>query len=300
MVVGDTRRGGQPLALRSGFVDVGALRLHHTFAGRGAPAIVFVHGLGSSGYIEWRFNLSELARRHRVLAPDLPGFGRSAKPAEGYGVSLFARSLEGYLRALRLRSAVLVGASMGGRVAMEVALHRPELVRKLVLVNTLGLGRPSLQLPYPVVMVPRVGEAVMGLLRGALRRSSGHSIRRLARRMGFSGDLERTMDDAYLAELLELHEAEGYHRAYLATVRSLARPGPLARAPDVISGLAQTGIPILLVWGARDPLFPLEHAERAHRDLPGSRLAVIEGAGHTPQAERPDEFNGVLDSFLRD
>jgi pimeloyl-ACP methyl ester carboxylesterase len=108
------------------------------------------------------------------------------------------------------------------------------------------------------------------------------------------------MDDAYLAELLELHEAEGYHRAYLATVRSLARPGPLARAPDVISGLAQTGIPILLVWGARDPLFPLEHAERAHRDLPGSRLAVIEGAGHTPQAERPDEFNGVLDSFLRD
>jgi pimeloyl-ACP methyl ester carboxylesterase len=301
MVVGGTRRGGQPVALRSGFVDVGDLSLHHTFGGRGTPAIVFVHGLGSSGYIEWRFNLPEMARRHRVLAPDLPGFGRSSKPSVSYGVPLFARSVEGYLRALRLRSGVLVGASMGGRVAMEVALHRPEAVRKLVLVNAFGLGRPRLQLPYPLVTLPRVGEAVLGLLRGTLRRSSGDSIRRLARRyLGFSGDLERTMDDSYLAELRELHESQGYHDAYLATVRSLARPGPLARGAELVRGLARTGIPILLVWGALDPLFPLEHAERAHRDLPGSRLAVIEGAGHTPQAERPDEFNRVLDSFFRD
>jgi pimeloyl-ACP methyl ester carboxylesterase len=301
MVVGASSRGGRLLALRSGFVDVGGLQLHHTFAGRGSPAVVFVHGLGSSGYIEWRFNLPQLARSHRVLAPDLPGFGKSAKPATGYGVPLFAGSVEGYLRSLRLRAGVLVGASMGGRVAMEVALRRPDLVRKLVLVNTLGLGRPRLRLPYPLVMVPRVGETVMGLLRGTLRRSSGDSIRRFARRyLGFSGDLERTMDDAYLAELRALHEADGYHQAYLATVRSLARPGPLARGTDLVTGLAKTGIPILLVWGAQDPLFPLEHAERAHRDLPGSRLAVIEGAGHTPQAERPDEFNRVLESFLRD
>src|SRR5919201_4922420 len=132
MSVGGTRRGQQPLALRSGFVHVESLRLHHTYGGLGTPAIVFVHGLGSSGYIEWRFNLPELARTHRVLAPDLPGFGKSAKPALGYGVPLFSRSIEGYLRTLRLRSGVLVGASMGGRVAMEVALHRPELVRKLV------------------------------------------------------------------------------------------------------------------------------------------------------------------------
>ena len=66
------------------------------------------------------------------------------------------------------------------------------------------------------------------------------------------------------------------------------------------NGQVKTGIDVLLVWGSQDPLFPLEHAERAHRKLPGSRLAVIEGAGHTPQAERPDEFNRVLESFLRD
>src|SRR5207253_6117299 len=125
-MVGGTGRVRRPLALRSGFVDVGELRLHHTFGGRGAPAVVFVHGLGSSGYIEWRFNLPELARSHRVFAPDLPGFGKSAKPTVTYGIPLFARSVEGYLRALPLGSAVLVGSSMGGRVAMEVALRRPD------------------------------------------------------------------------------------------------------------------------------------------------------------------------------
>jgi pimeloyl-ACP methyl ester carboxylesterase len=108
------------------------------------------------------------------------------------------------------------------------------------------------------------------------------------------------MDNAYLAQLRELHEAEGYHDAYLATVRSLARPGLLSRGSDLVTALARTRIPVLIVWGADDPLFPLEHAERAHRDLPGSRLAVIEGTGHTPQAEKPDEFNRVLESFLSD
>jgi pimeloyl-ACP methyl ester carboxylesterase len=300
MALGDAggtgRRRGE---LRSGFVQVGSLRLHHTVGGRGAPPVVFVHGLGSSGYIEWRFNLPSLAGSRRVLAPDLPGFGRSEKRSVRYGVPLFAKTLEGYLRALRLRPAVLVGASLGGRVVMELAIRRPEMVRKVVLVNALGLGRPNLRFAYPMLTLPRVGEAMLGLLRSGLQRSPGGSIRRLARRyLGSSGDLERTMDDAYLAELRELHEAEGYHQAYLATVRSLARPASLLQGPQLVARLRQTGLPVLLVWGADDPLFPLEHAEKAHRDLPGSRLAVIEGAGHTPQAERPDEFNRILRSFL--
>jgi pimeloyl-ACP methyl ester carboxylesterase len=295
---GPSRRPGE---LRSGFVKVGSLRLHHTFGGRGAPPVVFVHGLGSSGYIEWRFNLPSAAGFRKVLAPDLPGFGKSEKPPLSYGVPLFARTLEGYLRSLRIRSAVLVGASLGGRVVLELSIRRPELVSKVVLVNALGLGRPNLRIAYPLVTLPRIGEALMGLLRTGLTRSSGDSIRRVARRyLGGSQNFEQTMDDAYLADLRELHQAEGYHQAYLATVRSLARPGALAPGQDLASRLRRTGLPVLLIWGSEDPLFPLEHATRAHRDLPGSRLAVIEGAGHTPQAERPDEFNRVLRSFVAD
>jgi pimeloyl-ACP methyl ester carboxylesterase len=287
-------------SLHSGFVQAGSLRLHHTFGGRGTPPLVMVHGLGSSGYLEWRFNLPALAASQRVLAPDLPGFGRSERPRAGYGIPLFARAVHGYLRALRLRPVVLVGASLGGRVAIEVALTHTERVRKLVLVNAFGLGRPRPRLTYPLFAVPRVGEAVLRLTRGALRRAPPQTVRRFAGRyLRASGDLERTMDDAYLAGVRELHEAEGYHAAYLATLRSLARPGAIAQGRDVVARLARTRLPVLLVWGAEDPLFPVEHAERAHLELPGSRLAVIEGAGHTPQAERPDEFNRVVEAFLR-
>jgi pimeloyl-ACP methyl ester carboxylesterase len=258
-----------------------------------------VHGLGSSGYMEWRFNLPRLARHHAVFAPDLPGFGRSAKPRVTYGVPLFERSVTGYLEKLDVASPVLVGTSMGGRVAIEVALRHPKLMQRLVLVNALGLGRPRLRLTYPLVTVPRLGEALLGLMRTGLRRGSDEAIRGLARRyLGVAGDLERTMDEEYLADLRELHEAEGYHEAYLATVRSLTRPGPLAHSRDLVAALARSRIPVLLIWGAEDRLFPLEHALRAHREIPGSRLAVIDGAGHTPQAERPDEFNEALESFL--
>jgi pimeloyl-ACP methyl ester carboxylesterase len=276
----------------------GGLRLHHTFGGAGSP-LVFVHGLGSSGYIEWRFNLGHFARRHRVFAPDLPGFGRSEKPRARYGVPFFARTLERYLENRRLRGVTLIGASLGGRVALEMALKFPERISKLVLVNALGLGRPQVQLYYGLVTVPTVGEAFMRLAKEALHRAPPRLIRRMAGRyVGATADLERTMDDGYLSDLREMYSEAGYQAAYLSTVRSLVTPGALIGEHDLSRRLHAVRADVLLIWGADDPLFPLEHATRAHALLPGSRLAVIEGAGHTPQAERPDEFNRVLGRFL--
>ena len=286
------------VALRSGLTTVGRLTIHHTYGGRGSP-VLFIHGLGSSGYIEWRFTLPALAARHRVFAPDLPGFGRSQKPRARYGIGYFARVLDRYLEGRRLRSAAVVGTSLGGRIALELAVQYPELVSKLVLVNSLGLGRPQVQLYYPLMMVPRVGETVMGIAKGALRWAPATIIRKVAARYtGASSDLAQTMDDAYLENLREIYAEEGYPEAYLATVRSLVTVKALLGAHDVTGDLTRIKSPTLIVWGADDPLFPLEHATRAHRNLPGSRLAVIEGAGHTPQAERPEEFNRILIRFL--
>ncbi|HEX6547524.1 MAG TPA: alpha/beta hydrolase [Candidatus Dormibacteraeota bacterium] len=288
-----------PPALHSGFVTVGRLQVHHTYGGRGSP-VLFIHGLGSSGYIEWRFNLAPLARSHRVLAPDLPGFGRTDKPRTArYGIPLFARTLLRYLDAIGQRSVAVVGTSMGGRVALELALEFRTRVSKLVLVNSLGLGRPQVQLVYPLVMLPRVGEAAMRVAREAVNRAPAGVIRHFASRYtGAAADLERTMDDSYLELLREMYSAEGYADAYLATVRSMVRPSAVFGRHDLTPRLRQIKVPVLLVWGSADPLFPLAHATRAHRELPGSQLAVIEGAGHTPQAERPDEFNRVLSRFL--
>jgi pimeloyl-ACP methyl ester carboxylesterase len=288
-----------PKVLHSGMLKLGSLRVHHMHGGRGTP-VLFIHGLGSSGYMEWRFNLESAAGRHRVYAPDLPGFGRSEKPRARYSVPYFTRFIERYMDDRGLRSAAVVGASLGGRIALELALKHPKRVRKLVLVNTLGLGRPNMQLSYGLMTLPRVGEAVMKFAGDALRWAPKPMIRRVAARYaGASGNLKRHMDDDYFANLRELYAAEGYPGAYLTTIRSLITPKAVMAADhDLSNRLGEIKMPVQLIWGANDPLFPVVHAARAHSLIPGSRLAVMEGAGHTPQAERPEEFNRVLDSFL--
>jgi len=287
------------MALRTGYVKLGGLTLHHTYGGQGSP-IVFIHGLGSSGYIEWRFNLDHFTRRHRVFAPDLPGFGRSDKPASArYGIAYFARAIDRYMASRRLRRATVVGTSMGGRIALELALTRPDRVGRLVVVNSLGLGLPRVQPYYPAMLLPRVGETVMQGMKHGLRWVPSPVVRRIAARfIGARGNLEKTMSDQYLDDLREMYHAEGYPGPYLASVRSMASPRSILGGLDVSKRLATLDVPLLIIWGADDPLFPLAQARRAHELAPGSRLAVIQGAGHTPQAERPEVFNRRLDEFL--
>src|SRR5216683_3070219 len=227
-----------PTTIQPGFVDIGSLRVHHMHGGRGSP-VVFIHGLGSSGYMEWRFTLEPAAERHRVYAPDLPGYGRTEKPRARYTIPYFARFVERYIEDRGLRSVVLVGAS-------------PKMIRRVA-------GRYA----------------------------------------GASSDLERSMDDVYLGNLREMYAGDDFHNAYLSTVRSLINPRSLLGGNhDVTARLNEIKIPLQLIWGADDPLFPVSHAARAHALVKHSRLAVIEGAGHSPQAERPEEFNRVLLKFI--
>lgn len=288
--------------LKQGLVRVGGVQIHHTYGGSGSPPVLFIHGIGSSGYIEWRHNLDRFARDHRVLAPDLPGFGRSAKPRNvRYGIPYFARVIDRYLVGRRLRSAIVVGTSMGGRVAIELALSHPERIEKLVLVNALGFGLPKIQPYYPALLLPRVGEALVRGVGVGLRVAPRSLIKRVASRFAGGTAVANAMSDEYLDDLREMYASEGYPEAYSKTMRSLADPLALIMSgvADQSGKLAELARPILLIWGEKDPLFPVELATRAHARMPGSRLVLIEGAGHTPQAERPDEFNRALATFIR-
>src|SRR5256712_9966398 len=222
-----------PKRMQSGFVDMGSLRVHHMHGGRGS-AVVFVHGLGSSGYMEWRQTLEATAMRHRAFAPSLPGYGRTDKPRVRYTIPYFARFISRYMEDRGLRSAALVGTSLGGRIALEVALEQPELVRKLVLVNTLGLGRPQVrmsQMAYGLVTLPRVGEAMMRLTRDALGWAPVAVIRRVAGRYaGVSSDLKKTMGDTYPEDPREKYAAGRLPRANPSTAGSPSKPPAPLRA----------------------------------------------------------------------
>ena len=204
------------MALREGYLKLGGLTLHHTYGGLGRP-ILFIHGLGSSGYIEWRFNLERFARGNRVFAPDLPGYGKSDKPrAARYGIPYFARTIDRYLESRRIREATVVGTSMGGRIALELALNYPGRVSRLVIVNSLGLGRPKIQPYYPMMLVPRVGETLLHGMKHGLRWAPSPVIRRFAALLD-----PRLVGMPLVAHVDVMLEHPRFERAFLDEIENL-------------------------------------------------------------------------------
>src|SRR4030081_3071246 len=123
----------------------------HYVGGGGGPPLVLVHGLGSSAAVEFYYNLEPLAAHHRVLAIDLPGFCNSDNPVLDFTIEVFGKAGRDLMTSEGLERAALMGVSMGGRVALGLALECPELVERLVLVDALGVGPPRRALAYRVL-----------------------------------------------------------------------------------------------------------------------------------------------------
>src|ERR1700730_18506572 len=132
-------------------VTMDGVNIHYVCGGNGPP-LVLIHGLGSSAAVEFYYNLEPLAAHHRVLAIDLPGFGKSDKPQLQSPIELLVRAVRDLMTSEGLERAAVMGVSMGGRVALGLALDSPELVERLVLVDALGVGPPRRVFAYRVLL----------------------------------------------------------------------------------------------------------------------------------------------------
>jgi len=247
--------------MQSGFVDMGSLRVHHMHGGRGS-AVVFVHGLGSSGYMEWRRNLEAAAARHRVFAPDLPGYGRTDKPRVRYSIPYFARFIRRYIEDRGLRSVALVGTSLGGRIALEVALEQPKLVRKLVWIDqyvTLADAPPGL-VPFLAAMSVDTAPPPFVELYGAVS-----------------------------------PDGPGHFGVVLDKLRTLWTGETGVDIADLEHVVAST-----LLLAADDGGMTLEHLAAARRALPDAQVAVVPGTSHGLVMEKPHVVNQLLLGFLAD
>src|SRR2546426_11274072 len=158
-------------------VTIDGINLHYVCGGSG-PSLVLVHGLGSSAAVEFYYNLEPLAAHHRVLAIDLPGFGKSDKPVLKYTIDLFVKAVRDLMACEGLERAAVMGVSMGGRVALGLALDSPDLVERLVLVDALGVGPPRRVLAYRILLAKGLGELTLSGTARALRRMNPATIRR--------------------------------------------------------------------------------------------------------------------------
>ncbi len=264
-------------------------RVTYRIDGDGDEAILLIHGMAGSSRT-WGEVMPALARRYRVLAPDLMGHGESAKPMGDYSLGAHASGLRDLMARLGIERATVVGQSLGGGIALQLAYQHPELCDRLVLVSSGGLGRevsPILRL----LSLPG-SELVLPLVAPAFVRDKGTAVNRWLRDQGIRTSWMAEMWRAYAS----LADAEN-RRAFVRTLRSVVDLGGQTVSANDRLYLA-AALPTMILWGDHDDIIPVAHAYAAHEAIPGSRLEVFPGVRHFPQSEAPERFVEVLLDFI--
>ncbi len=272
------------------WVEVAGRAVNVCEIGEGPP-VLLVHG-HSGTWQNWLENIPHLARHHRVLAPDLPGFGRSAMPAERISIEAYARIVAELCERLEIERAAVVGNSMGGFVSAQLCVDFPQLTSGLVLVSAAGLST-----------------RYMGLSTEFFRRKSVRAFARATN--GYAGVPEARAETlvrrprlrrAVLA-MVARHPDRLSPPLASELVRGMGRPAA-PFATDAImhyhlrDRVHDISCPTLIVWGENDRLVPVESAHLYERAIPGARKVVFPDTGHVPMLERPEAFNALLDEFL--
>lgn len=255
---------------------VGDLDVYVEEHGSGDP-VLLVTGLGGVG-AGWGPQIPRFAERYRTVVPDHRGAGRTAAPPHGYTVEQLARDMAGLLRSLDATPAHVVGSSLGGAIAMLMALEHPDTVRSLVLASTWGRTDPYV-------------ERLFGLRR------------RILEELGHEAFVQHTM--LLLHSPRFLHEHWDAFQAFEQQPRS-SPPDPtvqLARldmviAHDALDRLGEIRVPATILAGELDVVIPPYLSEELARHLPQARLHLVPGAGHSVYAERPDAFFEIVRGFL--
>lgn len=257
----------------------------------GKPVLLMIHGITSSS-ATWDPVIPALAEHAHVIAPDLLGHGGSDKPRADYSLGGFASLLRDLLAHLGLDRVSVVGHSLGGGVAMQLAYQHHEHCERLILVDSGGLGRevswylragtiPGAELVMPVIanrLVLHAGQA------------AGRALARLPMRPLRPSAMEVFRGYTVLAE-------SPARSAFVHTLRSVVEPS--GQRVSAIDRLYLTeGRPTLIVWGALDPVIPVRHAHEAQAAIPGSSLEVFEQSEHFPHMDEPTRFARVLLDFL--
>jgi pimeloyl-ACP methyl ester carboxylesterase len=280
-----------PRAHRCHRVSVDGLESFYLEAGRrGAPPVVLLHGLGATS-ASFLPTLWDLSADHHVLAVDLPGFGESDKPVRPLHAAFFARWLAGFLDAVAIDRAHLVGNSMGGRVAIETGLRSPDRV------NRLGLLAPSLAWRRY-----RIGARLVRLLRPELAAMPLPMLHRLAVEVlkalfAQPRRVSQAALDAAADEFVRVYATPRGRIAFFHAAREIYLERPHGE-DGFWDRLHTLSVPALFIFGDRDLLVPRAFLRHVRRALPSATCETFHDCGHVPQFELPEQTHARLRRFF--
>lgn len=260
------------------FIDVGEHRLHYLSYGEGPP-VVLLHGSGpgASGFSNFKQNIDAIVNAgRRALVFDMVGFGYSSKPTErDYTTTLFSTTITAALEQLGVKKCVVLGNSLGGAVAVRIALDNPDLVEGLILMAPGGIEETTVYFEMPGIK-KMVAEFTAGTLDEA-------GLGALLRMLTFDPSV---VTDALVAERYEVLQTQP--REVLARLI----------VPSVADQLGQLKCPILGFWGTRDLFCPVSGAQRFLNACADCTFTLVSECGHWVMVERPDMFNAQMTHFL--
>lgn len=242
---------------------------------------LFIHGLG--GWAESWMPVLAPFRGFRWLIPDLPGFGRSSAPS-AFDSDAYIHALLRLLDASGVERTVVVANSLGGGLALKLALEHPERVSHLILATAAGI-LPDLPLALRLARLPGVGELALSHIPLIFRARWQAQVGKACR-----------MGRSFLERLLEFSIAHDTRRTWLGLVRGMV--GPKGIRETVTARLHRLKQPTLLFWGDADPVLPYSHAIFAQSQVQDLQLVTVKGGGHYPHWEAPEVFNTMTTRFL--
>ncbi|BBX59844.1 Soluble epoxide hydrolase [Mycobacterium shottsii] len=260
-------------------------------AGSG-PAILLIHGIGDNS-TTWTGIHAKLAQRFTVIAPDLLGHGRSDKPRADYSIAAYANGMRDLLSVLDIERVTIIGHSLGGGVAMQFAYQFPQLVDRLILVGAGGVTK-DVNVVFRLASLPMGAEA-LALLRLPMVLPT---VQLAGKVLGMAlGSTALGQDLPNVLRILDDLPEPTASSAFTRTLRAVVDwRGQIVTMLDRCY-LTQA-IPVQIIWGSRDAVVPVRHAEMAHAAMPGSKLEVFEGSGHFPFHDDPARFIDIVLRFI--
>jgi pimeloyl-ACP methyl ester carboxylesterase len=256
------------VTFQESFVDIDGCRTHLRRGGSG-EALLFLHGAsGAPAILPF---MEALARRFDVLVPEHPGYGLSDEPEWLDNIHDTAYFYLDFLKHLDLERVTLVGSSMGGWMAMEMAIRDTSRIKSLVLVSPAGLAAPGVQPADIFLMAPE------------------DVVRRLFHDPKLA---EARLAEPVTPESIDLSLKNRHTTARLAWE-------PRLHDPHLAKWLHRIDVPVQLIWGEHDRILPVQFVETYRKLLPKAEVAIVKGAGHLPHAEKPEEFCELVTRFAK-